>query len=415
MTFKRVSHRVFFYFSILTTFLSMFFVGLAAIIGYVVEDEVINNLLRKEAAHITDVYHKTGKIVQPGLRDFVVYPHPQALPDELQSPVSINTKDSEMTTGDGRYFHFRYIEVGREQPLVLIAEVSDLLTVSQIKTDIAIIVLIIFVIASGISIWLTYKVASKTTSPLVQLVADIKAAEQNPVDATFSAVQLQDEIGYFARTIQQALSRQYAALQREQDFTRDVSHELRTPVTLLKNLVELQQIRPLTEDDNQLMADNIGQLEAIIHVLLALVRESSIEKQSFKLDAVIEESVLASWSIFETRAIEVDVKSESGLYITASPTLTRLLLDNLIQNAVKHGDAGKITIDATSHHIRILNSGTSSTVTEAADKLTKRGARREQSDGIGQGLYLVKRIVEASGWSLQINQTENEFIVTIVF
>ena len=142
------------------------------------------------------------------------------------------------------------------------------------------------------------------------------------------------------------------ALERiKKDFVVNVSHELKTPLTAIKGFVETME--PRTDEENrpylEVIRRNTDRMIAIVEDLLIL---SQLEERGMR----IEKSEVRVWTlaesmlrIFEKRAREKGLiialdAAEDLPAIQADPLQIEGLLLNLVDNAVKYTDKGRVTV-----------------------------------------------------------------------
>jgi len=88
-----------------------------------------------------------------------------------------------------------------------------------------------------------------------------------------------------------------------------------------------------------------------------------------------------------------------------------LLINNLISNATRHSSTAELNIQYQDNELIFYNM--SKAANQAQVNLENAGIKHENSEGIGQGLFLVKRIVESLNWQYDIQQTSNQFKIII--
>ncbi|HUU41677.1 MAG TPA: ATP-binding protein, partial [Desulfatiglandales bacterium] len=84
----------------------------------------------------------------------------------------------------------------------------------------------------------------------------------------------------------------------------------------------------------------------------------------------------------------------------ASPSLLRVIVDNLIRNAFQHTYDGEIKIEVNQDGLEVVNSGV---VNNRMNNTVSLANDYQMNAGFGIGLDLVKRLCERFGWKLTIN------------
>ncbi|HUZ80692.1 MAG TPA: HAMP domain-containing sensor histidine kinase, partial [Gaiellaceae bacterium] len=221
-----------------------------------------------------------------------------------------------------------------------------------------------------------------------------------------------DEISRLAVTLNDMLSRLQAALDHERRFVADASHELRTPVALLRTELELALRRPRSPEELRLAIqsalDETVRLSRLADDLLLLARA---EEGSMPMRT--ERTELAE--LFEGVAVRFANRArETGRHVRALPTNdfvdgdpVRLeqALDNLVENALTHGE-GQVEIFAAGNdgvvelHVRDHGPGFDDEfLLRAFDRFSRADEARGQA-GAGLGLSIVQLIAQIHGGSV---------------
>ena len=189
-------------------------------------------------------------------------------------------------------------------------------------------------------------------------------------------------------------------LQREKErldeFAGVVSHDLRNPLNVAQGRIELAQ-KECDTSHLDAAADGIERSRDLIEDLLALARGG---KEIGDLEAVeANELVQTCWNTVNTAQGTVDIEIEST--IRADRSRLRQLFENLFRNAVQHG--GKevtVSIGQLPDGFYLEDNG-SGIPADERENVFEPGYSESQA-GSGFGLSIVKQIVEAHGWDIQI-------------
>jgi two-component system phosphate regulon sensor histidine kinase PhoR len=190
-------------------------------------------------------------------------------------------------------------------------------------------------------------------------------------------------------------------IQVKTDFAANASHELRTPLSAIRAAVEtLLQMDP--EQDAASVKHFLGVIDRHSERMQAMVADlldlSRLESSSRQYDAV--ELDLPGF-LAELQARHEDALRAKGLHwacevsqslqtIVANPYLLRLVLDNLVDNAIKFTDAGgSVRITITCRQVPPQRSGSESIAIEVAD--TGCGIPEEEQDRVFERFYQVER------------------------
>ena len=391
----------------LTLGLTALYLGVAVIISFVVEDVILSKLLQKHVYYAEQQYQTTGKLPDLNLGFIHLYENHSSLPHDLYESIKQSSGDQEIFAPDNTHYHFQTLDLGNQQKGFIIAEVSDLLVVSK-NPSIFILFFICLILALLLAIYLAHKFSKQIVNPIILLTQAIKSGQISKRSNSLPTFEY--ELGYLSNTFQKAFNDLEQALEREKNFTTDVGHELRTPLTILKNHSALIEQRGYKESDLTEMISVGLQMENTVSVLLALARAESIEKQSCNLKMILEQAILTHGNN-NTNNMNVTLDVDSQLSLMANPALLSLLVNNLIANAIQHAESHQLTIRQQHESLIFENF-----IHQPSSKdLLAAGVKSQSSQGVGQGLYLVTRIVESFGWRYDLTQINNTFSFSIYY
>jgi two-component system OmpR family sensor kinase len=238
-----------------------------------------------------------------------------------------------------------------------------------------------------------------------------------------------DEFGDVARAFDEMADHIEAARRSERELLANVSHELRTPLARLR--VALEMAEEGHAGGKAALADaatDLGELESIIDSILSAVRmerEPGAPSGSFDyglparslrdvaVDELLETSAARFRSRHGSRPLTLSLR-EPLPGVLVDPLLVRRVLENLLENAHKYSPEplAPITLsarrlaDASCVEIVVADQGMGidaedlPRVFEPFFRAERSRTRKE--GGVGLGLTLGKRIVEAHGGSIAI-------------
>lgn len=215
---------------------------------------------------------------------------------------------------------------------------------------------------------------------------------------------------------QRSYEREIELEKLKSSFFASISHEFRTPLTLI--LAPLESLIQAAKPENELrhllvIRKNALALLRLMNNLLdaALAEEGRLraELRPLDLSGLVRElaSLFQEAARARSTTIEVRLPAEP-LPALADPTLLERALLNLIGNAVKFTDSGRIIVSAVAlkDAVRISVQDTGAGVpAEKQSQLFHRyplGARAARK-GAGLGLYLTRLIVDLHGGALRHN------------
>jgi signal transduction histidine kinase len=236
-------------------------------------------------------------------------------------------------------------------------------------------------------------------------------AQSNPDELQVRGVQEAVEIaeaveGMLAR-IKDEQQRTKAALESARDFAAVASHELRTPLTAMRtNLEVLSTLAMRDEQRDEVIADVMRTQTRIEATLTALERLAQGELTTVDDFAPVDITELLDRAAHDAMRnypdLQVSLASSTTVLMVGLPAGLRLVIDNAITNAVKHGGATEIRLSAESSAagVEIIVDDNGAGVPEeersAVFERFSRGSTAARS-GSGLGLALVAQQADLHG------------------
>ena len=285
-----------------------------------------------------------------------------------------------------------------------------------------------------------YVIARSIAPPLAALAETTRAFGKGKLDVR-ARLDRKDEIGEVAQAFDDMAERLARLIVAERELLANVSHELRTPLARIRVALDIASEsaeRTGTEGMGGIsladIAQDLAELERIVEDVLASARlalDSSsgggvasglpLRTQPGDVRALLDKSVALFRVGHPDRNLEVDVADTLGT-MQADPVLLRRVIDNLLENAHKYTDKADREIrlrarveeakDGERAVIAVVDRGIG-----ISDDDQKRlfepffrvdRSRARSTGGLGLGLLLARRIVEAHGGTLTIASVLNE-------
>ncbi len=198
------------------------------------------------------------------------------------------------------------------------------------------------------------------------------------------------------------------------ELITDISHELKTPITRIKGQLEgmLDGVYDVNKINLKRLITNINQLDYLISALYEAnrlaVKDIDLNPQPVTVLPVVESST----SGLNQKPIRIKLNIPPKLKVTADPNRFKQIIDNLINNAYKYTHKGTITITANKKRISIADTGPGidpAHVTHIFKRLYRVDkSRSRKTGGLGLGLYIVKRLVDLHGWTIEVKSKQDE-------
>lgn len=201
------------------------------------------------------------------------------------------------------------------------------------------------------------------------------------------------------------------ALARERRFVDEASHELRTPIAVLRGRLELALSRPRPpgelEDSARKALSDAEDLSRLADDLLVLSRSEDgripIQRERIALSELLEASATAHRPAASARDVRIEVDVSDGP-AAVDPIRVRQVLDNLLDNAIRHAPSGgivRLSAERRDGRLRIRvrdpGAGFDPDLLARAFEPFARGSGEAAGSGAGLGLAIVKAVAEAHG------------------
>lgn len=186
--------------------------------------------------------------------------------------------------------------------------------------------------------------AKKALSPIKCMVKELQKIETEHLGKRLANHLAKDEISELSDVINEMLSRLENSFNQTRQFTTNASHELRTPLAIMKAGIEVALARKRDISGYQQVLANtledIERLSKIIENLFILAKADAgryeIHKERMNLSPVFTDIAEQLKLIAEPKSIFVSMKNVEDAFIQGDELLIRMLLLNLVDNAVKY-------------------------------------------------------------------------------
>ena len=302
------------------------------------------------------------------------------------------------------------------QPPVAITLRKSLVETEDLLAVVLAVMLAVLALLLGGMVGLNRWLSARLWAPFRHTLAALRGYElqqHQPLALPVPAVAEFAELNQALNGLSQRLVADYQSLR---EFTANAAHETQTPLAIMQAQLELLlQVPALAQDPAAapLVSELYGATLRLSRLHQALSLLSKIENRQFgpaqpvRLDELLAERMAQLEPLFEARQLRY------GLDIAAAPVVVALhpgladsLLQNLLQNAVRHNvRGGELLVTLTSHELKISNTGPATTGDPARffERFRKHNAA---SDSPGLGLSIVQQICTHYGFGLHYTLAE---------
>lgn len=245
--------------------------------------------------------------------------------------------------------------------------------------------------------------------------------------------QMAMELNQMAEQVRSLMEREREAERTKNDLITNVAHDLRTPLTSIIGYLELlSSNRPLDEEMRKKYLSIAYQKSCHLQVLIedlfgfTSLGYGKITAKMAELDIVnlLAQLLDEFYPIFEQNHLEYSYNTNvPSKIIVGDGTLLARLFDNLLNNAVKYGNDGKminviLNAEETAVTIQVINFGSIIPANELNTIFEKfyrmEQSRSTQTGGTGLGLAIAKNIVDAHNGSITAESSLNGTIFKVV-
>ena len=278
-----------------------------------------------------------------------------------------------------------------------------------------------------LSLIASYLYARMISAPILEIKRMTKRMKR--LDRTASLpIDSQDEIGVLKQHIndlyhhllevidnlEQQKQENLKLEQMKVEFLRGASHELKTPLASLKIILEnmRDKIGRYKDRDRYLLVslDIVDEMNQIVLEILSLssVQELGGDKEWIQLDDVVNRILTQNQVLVENRSLSID-NYLPATSIFMNLAILKLVLSNIISNAVKHSDEGGVV------RIGLENGGSDfvieNTIVSKENTSTKAQSKKEG----GLGLFVVKYLLEHEELSYRFEEspTGRRFVMVL--
>lgn len=397
---KSIAGRIQRVFLLFTLIVGILFSALILGYSWVIEDNVFNRLVEREADFIVEHFYQTGTVAEPRLPFMTLYPSWEVMPASIPQQHRADPNRIEFGNGRGGTIHTRVMTLGSDE-VVLAADVSAYEVSRDYLPTVSLWLILGVAVVGGVAAWSAWYFARSELEPLNRLAAAVSQIRPGTISPGFSEAYPNNEVGFLAETIEKAITDLQSVLEREKDFTRDVGHELRTPIAILTLLGnQLEKEANLSPENQTLFKNTTMELNLTISTLLALAREENTPIREVAILPILEDCIIQHFQLARNPDFKLDIQVPIQMKAHCNPHLAGILFNNLLTNAIHYASEPGLRITAKQDRLIFENAVDPTNVIS--------------SKGLGLGLNLVKRICARFNWQPTIESEATIFRITII-
>ena len=234
----------------------------------------------------------------------------------------------------------------------------------------------------------------------------------------------QDEISGLVRVLNDTFERLERSFEQSSRFSADASHHLKTPLAVLRAGIEQMLTDPMSspklQDRANVLLDQVHLLASVSENLLLLARADAgrleLKRTKFDFHEVLEGACDDMEALAKPEQIHIQTEMEGSVPIVADRFAISLIVQNLIDNAIKYnrrGGAIRLKLETLDGKV-ILTVGNKGEpiprerVEHIFERFYRVGSHHAVS-GQGLGLSIARELALAHGGNLILVRSDNEW------
>lgn len=272
-------------------------------------------------------------------------------------------------------------------------------------------------------------VVKKSLIPLNAVVNHVAHKNYNNLDP-IPLNEVPDEMLPLGEALNSLLSRLRKSIAMEREFTAHAAHELKTPLAALKMQAQVALNEKDQNIQKQQLKKTIGGVNRANHVisqmlLLARYEEDTFfPKENLVLSALVSQVLDELSPFINEKNIIINKGFDLNAVVSGNRDAIQIMVKNIIDNAIRYSpqnsqinlnmnaDKGRISLSVEDQGI-----GISSSIRDKIFERFYRGKNKQNPEGSGLGLSIVKRIAEINGIDINLksNQTNDGTCFQFIF
>ncbi|NBX65781.1 MAG: sensor histidine kinase [Proteobacteria bacterium] len=271
-------------------------------------------------------------------------------------------------------------------------------------------------------------------------ISDKKLLQENEVgDLVQSFNILAISLSESYRALKRAKDEAETAYKVKTDFFANMSHELRTPLNSVIGMTQLLQNMKMDDEQREMFDSVRRSADALLKIVNDILDISKIEAKQIQLEYVafdaykeVRHTVQSLKPLASQKNITLSFEAaQSKSLVFGDPMRFSRIVTNLISNAVRYTEKGRVTVYARALKVRENRINMTIEVEDTgigipADKIDKIFEKFSQADtsttrkygGTGLGLTITKELVELMGGHIYVTSEVGKgsvFSITIPF
>ena len=339
---------------------------------------------------------------------------------DIQAPSPGWSNQIKRDEESGETLHIRVFTIDLE-PDVTLSVGKDLSNIADTESAI----LNAFAWVAGATIVLALAGGLFISSRFLARVDGMAQAAEQIIDGNLAhrlpSLKTGDELDFLAQTLNRMLDRINELMESLKQVSSDIAHDLRTPLSRLRQSLEAAVLVVRPADELRIAINNaIEETDSILATFGALLRIAQIKSGTrrrgfapFNFSVLVADVAEAFGPSIQDDGKFLKTFVEDDVTMVGDRELLTQLLANLLENSIRHTDAGtaiEVKLRSTPDEVNLIVSDNGPGVpAELREKLFDRFYRPEASrttPGSGLGLSLVKAIANLHNAKISLRDSD---------
>ena len=241
----------------------------------------------------------------------------------------------------------------------------------------------------------TYKIGKGLPAP------DIKTSTQEFLKMKQLSLQMLNQMEYDYKNLK--------------EYTENMAHEIQTPLSIIRSKTEvLISDEKVMEEQSPVIKsiykeiNHLSRLGNTLNLLTKIENGEYNNTLQFKTKPYLLQHIESVKEMYHLKGFKLKVDLHPGHSLSIDPILFDIIIKNLLNNALKHGESDHpIEIVTTEKAFSVCNRSNDLPLNE--EHIFKRFAgNNKQKSSLGLGLALVKRICDLNGLLIHYSHYQNK-------
>lgn len=196
--------------------------------------------------------------------------------------------------------------------------------------------------------------------------------------------------------------------QMKENIFNAIAHDLRAPLLGLQGYLMMLENTSLTKEQKEMLENMEKSSQTLTSLIENILDISKLEKGLLKLNKTIfnlkdcaEQVTREQQAVAANKQLKIENLIDNNVKVNADEQLLKRIFSNLISNALKFTEKGKITLSYKKGKVFVKDTGIGISPTQLAKIFEKYNKGNSKEKGYGLGLNISRHIIEAHGGKIE--------------